>query len=397
LNGKKDLKIDLDCTADDFDLWAYMSQEEQSQEPSSDNNTPAFRFPSDIDMRLSYEIDKIRYDNIDFDRVNGSLSLKKALLEISPTRLRSLGGDMSIEGKVQHQGPEQLHYHFDLATKNSEFNSAFQSISMLQSIAPIFKHMFGEFDTQLSLDGDLDKQLTPVLSSLSAQGVLETLNARVRNFKILDKLSAILGESVTNNLRFNKTKNWFSIENGMFFLEPTSMILGKEQWTVEGNHQIEGEMEYLFSGPISIGQLKNSSMGKEIWNSVNQSLNSIGASAIPEDAMLDVDIVLSGTASNPSVSIKPLQNLDAQIRSIVDQKKEDKKQALKEEIDKEKEKLEKLAAEKKKEVKKDVGRELKSLVDSGKTTSRVDSLKREAKKKTEEVKKKFKKWNPFGN
>lgn len=397
LNGVSDLNMDFACSADEFDLWAYMSPEEGSQTKSDNESVEAFRFPEDIQMNLTYELDNIKYDKIDFKQVNGALNLQNQVLAITPTRLRTLGGDMSLEGEIKHKGSDQLQYHFEIATRESEFKSAFQSVSMVQKIAPIFEHMFGEFNTQVSLDGDLDIALEPVLSSISAQGVLETLNARIRDFKVLDKLNSILGENAIENFQFNRTKNWFSIENGMVFLDPTQMELGKEIWTVEGNHQIEGEMEYLFSGPISIGQLRNSKVGRDVWNSVDQTIQNFGGNKVPEDAKVQIDIELTGTASNPSVKVLPFNDLDNQLRSIVEQKKESKKEELKEKIDKEKRELERQAEEKKREVKRDITREIKSLADSGKTTSRVDSLKKEAQKKTKEAKKKFKKWNPFGD
>ncbi len=397
MNGVSNLRMDFACSGDEFDLWAYMSSEENEQNVDETETVEPFRFPEAFDMNLNYKLDKVKYDKIDFDRVNGSLNLSQQVLAIRPTRLSTLGGEMSIEGEVKHKGSNQLQYHFDMATKESEFKSAFQSVSMIQKIAPIFKHMFGEFNTQTSIDGDLDVDLAPVLSSISAQGMIETLNARIKDFKWIEKLNNILGERTVENFHFNRTKNWFSIENGMVFLEPTTMEIGNETWAVEGSHQIEGGINYLFSGPISIGQLRNSKIGRDLWNSVDQTVQKFGGSKIPEDAKLNIDIELTGTATSPSVKIRPLENLDDQLRGILEDKKERKKEEFTEQLEKEKRELERRAEETKKEVKKDITREIKSLADSGKTTSRVDSLKREAQKKTEEVKKKFKKWNPFGN
>jgi len=397
LNGVSNLRMDFACSGDEFDLWAYMSSEETAQNVAEKEAVEPFRFPEEIDMNLSYKLNKVKYDKINFDRVNGSLSLSKQVLAIQPTRLSTLGGEMSIEGEVKHKGTNQLHYHFDMATKESEFKSAFQSVSMIQKIAPVFKHMFGEFNTQTSIDGDLDVDLAPVLSSISAQGVIETLNARIKDFKWLERLNSIVGEGTVENFHFNRTKNWFSIENGMVFLDPTTMEIGNETWAIEGSHQIEGGINYLFSGPISVGQLRNSKIGRDLWNSVDQTVQKFGGSKIPEDAKINIDIELTGTTTNPSVKIRPLDNMEDQLRGIVKDKKERKKEELTEQFENEKKELERRAEETKKDVKKDITREIKSLADSGKTTSRVDSLKREAEKKTKEVKKKFKKWNPFGN
>jgi len=396
LNAKGDLQSNFECSADEFDLYAYMSAE-SLQENNQDQTSAIFRFPELITMDLDYRVGKILYDNIVFENVNGQLGLKNQELLVKPTRMSSLGGDISLQGMVSHKGAEELHYNFDLASNNSKFKSAFESVEMIQSVAPVFKYMFGEFNTQVTIDGDLDQDLAPVLSSISAQGLIETLNAQIREYKLLNKLSTLFDEEVLSRVTFPKTKNWFSIENGMVFLDPTPVILGKEDFIIEGSHQIQGEIDYKLSGPVSISQLKNSSIGNKLWKSVNENLQQFGLNQLPPDAKLNIDIRLTGELSDLSISVLPLDNLQEQLKTIAENKKEKAKEEIKDQIKEETEKLDSLRVKQTEQAKKDAKRELKSLLDSGKTTSRIDSLREEAKKKTEKVKKKFKKWNPFGN
>ena len=399
INGKGDLMINFDCTADDFDLWNYMSQGETSalNEDQSSPQVEVFRFPDAIKMDMKYKVDKIRYGDIHFNSIIGSLSLADQSIKIQPTNLKTLGGDMSIQGRLSHKGKEELHYNFDLATKRSKFKSTFESVQMVKKVAPVFQYMFGEFNTQLSIDGDLDKTLAPKLSSVSAQGLLETVRARLENYELLDKLNTAFDKKLADKLVFPRTKNWFSIENGMVFLEKTPINIGSETFTIEGSHQVDGDMDYKLSGPISIDAIKNSEIGQNVWKELNENLQKIRFSGLPEQSKIQLDISLSGQADQPKIRILPLSYVDEQLKSVVNDMKDEKQKEVKDRIEKEKQNVDSLVENKSEEIKKDVKKEVKSLLDSGKTTNRIDSLREEAKKKTEKMKKKFKKWNPFGN
>ncbi|NBC03876.1 MAG: hypothetical protein GVY20_09265 [Bacteroidetes bacterium] len=397
LNGKGDLSIDLDCSADEFDLWAYMSSETEGAETGTTTTTEEepFELPGDINMSLNYIIESIDYDKFQLQNVIGAIQLKEKEITIEPTRMSALGGDMTISGLLSQKGRENLQYHFDFANRNADFKRAFESVDMVKQFAPVFEHMFGKFNSQVSFDGKLASNLDPILSSVSAQGMLNTLNARFGKFDLLEKLTPIVGMKFAEKFIFKETKNWFSIENGTVFLDPVDFTVGDDPWHLEGYHDIEGGLEYVFRGPLSVGQLKNSQMGREALSSVENALSKMKLPAIPENGKLEVEIELSGSATNPNIQFRPFRNVDEQVKSMISSKKEEKKVEIKETVEKEKEELKRLAKEQKASAKKDLKKEVKSLIDSGKTTNRLDSLKKEAEKKKKKVKKKFKKWNPF--
>lgn len=395
LNGTGDLIIDFDCSADEFDLWTYMSSETEGAETGNTSAEEPFELPGDINMSLKYIIESVDYDNFQLQNVIGAIKLKDKEITIEPTRMSALGGDMSVSGLLSQQGKENFQYHFDFANRNADFNRAFESIDMVKQFAPVFEHMFGKFNTQVSFDGKLASNLEPILSSVSAQGMLNTLNARFEKFDFLEKLTPIVGAKFVEKFSFKETKNWFSIENGTVFLDPVDFTVGDDPWHLEGYHDIEGGIEYVFSGPLSVGQLKASQMGREALSSVENALGKMKMPSVPENGKLDVEIEVSGSVANPNIQFRPFENVDEQVKSMISSKKEEKKEEIKETVEKEKEELKQLAKEQKESAKKDLQREVKSLIDSGKTTNRLDSLKKEAEKKKKKVKKKFKKWNPF--
>ena len=293
----------------------------------------------------------------------------------------ALGGDMRVSGLLSQKDGDNLQYHFDLANRNAEFNKAFESIDMVKQFAPVFKHMFGKFNTQVSFDGEMASNLEPILSSISAQGMLKTLNAGFKKFDFLEKISPVVGTDFVDNFSFKETKNWFSIENGTVFLDPVDFNIGDAPWRLEGYHDIEGGLEYVFSGPLTVEQLKSSQAGRKALSSVENAFDQMGLPSIPDDGKLTVDLEVSGTATDPTIKFLPFENVNDQVESMIQSKKKEKKEEIKKTVEKEKEELKRLAKKQKESTKKDVKREVKSLVDSGKTTNRLDSLKKEAEKK----------------
>lgn len=400
LNSVSDLTMNLDCDADAFDLWAYMSEEDTESSSGGEENAP-FYFPPDIALTLDYTLGKVDYAKIQFQQVRGQLTLLDQIMDIKPTRMSAFGGDLSVEGKVNTPEQENINYHFDVATKNSQFQKVFESVELVKNLAPVMEYIFGIFNTRLSLDGELDGMLNPVLSSLSAQGLLETIKGQFSNYNLLEKVDRLAGTDLEKNMTFNRTINWFAIEDGAVVLEPFTMELGNEPWTIEGAHQIQGDMDYTFTGPVSLKQLKDSDLGAKIYRESQSALSALG---FPESAIeekIDLTIAIKGNQRDPKVSLLPKTDLRSQLKSRIEGKKEEKKEEIKDRLKKEGEEAKKDAKEAAKDIaekaKEEARKQFKARSDSTKRKGSLDSVKNEAKKKAEEAKKKLKKWNPFGD
>jgi hypothetical protein len=400
LNSVSDLTVNFDCAADAFDLWAYLSEEDAESNSQNEEEAP-FYFPPDIALTLDYTLGKVDYSDIQFQEIRGQLTLLDQVMEIQPTRMSAFGGDLSLEGIVKTPEQKNINYHFDIATKNSEFQKVFESVELVQDLAPVMEYIFGIFNTRLSLDGELDGMLSPILSSLSAQGLLETIKGKISNYSLLEKVDRLVGTQLEKNMTFNRTVNWFAVENGTVVLEPFTMELGKEPWTITGSHQIQGDMDYTFSGPVSLQQMKNSDLGAKIYQQTQSALSGLGFPESTVEEKLEITIAITGDHRDPKIKLQPKTDIQAQLKSRFQEKKEEKKEEIKKQLKKEGEEVKKEAEKAAKDIaekaKEEARKQIKAMSDSTKQKGSLDSIKNEAKKKAEEAKKKLKKWNPFGD
>ena len=80
---------------------------------------------------------------------------------------------------------------FDVA--DMDFKESFNTLNTFQAAAPIGKYIDGSYNTTLIMSGLLDKDMMPRLSSVSADGFMETLNGIIKGVPALNAIGDKLG------------------------------------------------------------------------------------------------------------------------------------------------------------------------------------------------------------
>ncbi len=275
---------------------------------SGEQELQPFLVPDKVDVSVDANIGSLQYTNIELKNVTGRLHVKDQIMRITKAKANTMGGQVNIAGGYDTRQPDKPKFDLTFDVASMQFQEAFEKLNSFQLLAPIGRFIKGQFNTSMSFNGDLTKDLMPDLNSLTADGMLHTINAVVTNFKPLQEVGNMLNVSAFKNLELKNTKNWFDIKDGRVILKDFKHSFNGIDMTVGGSHGINTEMDYQMLAKIPRKLLEKNSVGQ----SVNRGLDLLTKEAskiglnINNAEFINVKMNIGGSIKNPKISIKPV-------------------------------------------------------------------------------------------
>lgn len=363
-----------------FNLNEFMPE---STEPAP-ANTPAgetpmepIPVPANIDMTVNADIGEVVYTNMTIKEMKGALLIEDRQVIIENAMANLLGGRMAFSGGYDTRDLEKPAFQIKYDLQSMDFQKSFNTFNTFQSLAPIAKFIEGKFNTSLIMDGRLGKNMMPDLTTLNAQGFLETINGIVKGLKPMQAIgNALEIKELREELELVGTRNWFEVKDGQVDVKPFDIKVKDIKMNISGQHSIAltGGMDYNIQAEIPRAMLEKSAVGSAAnkgLDLLSQQAGKLGVN-LAQSEIINVGINLTGSLTDPKTKINLLgADGKVSVTAAAEQK-------AREEVDAAKKQLE-AEAGKKIEEGKEVVKET--------TQKAVDSLKTVADQKLEEVKK----------
>jgi hypothetical protein len=368
-----------------MNLNQFMTEEgaAQTATPPAEAAEPIL-VPDNIDMKVSADIATVIYDDMELKNMKGVLSVKNEEVRFDNLTANSLGGSMNIAGGYNTKNHEKPKFDFLMKLKNIDFQQAFAKFNTFQILAPIGKYLQGNFNTDLTMSSDLKKDLMPDIGTITAKGLLETLNGKITLAKPLQEVGNKLNVDAFKKLDLKNSKNWFKVENGAVLIDPFSHVVDGIKMDFSGSHKIVGDMDYKIQAKIPRSKIGKSAVGAAANTGVDFLAGEASKLGLNVNAgeFYNVQINLGGTMDNPKVSFKVL-GTEGVAETVKDAVVSKVKEEAQKELDKAKAEAEaRLEAEKKR-----AEAELQKQVDKAAAEAKK-KLEAEAKKKLDEETKK---------
>ncbi len=311
----------LNFSAGEIDLNTFNSSSEGNG--GSESEMAIILVPDNFDATINTKIKKLIYDDIAINNVNGAIKVKDQTASLVGFQGKTLGGEVRIDGDYNTTDITKPLYNFKYDINIMDFQEAFKASSMFEKLAPFAKFIKGNFNSNSEFSGVLGKDMMPDISTLSAEGFLETLNSVVFDFPVLDNLGNKLGINELKRYEIKDSKNWFTVKDGAVNVEPFSFTQEDMTFNVSGKHFLNQELDYKIKAEIPREKLQESN----VTSVVNSGLDWIKTQTSSKGINLDIgdyiylDIAVTGTLTNPNLKIVPTgsggQNLKDSVKSQV--------------------------------------------------------------------------------
>ncbi len=319
--------------------------------------------PGNIDFEMAATFDRLIYDNINMEDVNGLLRIRDKKLELANLSMNLLKGGMVMNGMYNTAIKDKPEFDFGLNIKNIDIQSAYQSFEIIKTYAPIAQKINGLFSAKLNLKSGLDNQMMPVYESLGGAGELSTGPISITGVNTLEKIADALKISELKKMDISKILMQFEFVDGKIMVKPFDVKYSNYTANIGGWTALDQSIDYVMN--LNIPRKEFGSAANNVLEGLVSQANAKGADfSLGETVSLD--ILIGGTITNPTIKT----GLKEAGKSLV----EDVKEQVKQEIEKKVE-----------EVKEDAKAQAQKLIDDAEKSAQ--KLISEAQKQADNIRK----------
>lgn len=336
--GKADLSGYLNLSSSYFNLNDFLSASEETAAAADTSSVPVVEVPGGIDFVMSADFVQLVYDKMDMREVKGSLKVKDKTLWLENLRLKTLEGQIAVNGSYNTTDIDKPAVDFALDIKDVDIKQAFATFATMEKLAPVAGLASGKISTLLTLKTGLDGNMNPVFSSINGGGKLMSPSITLSNVNSLTKIA--------DALKIDKLKQWviekinlsFDIKDGKVFVKPFNTNLGKSKAEISGWNSFDETMEYVMQ--LQIPRSEFGGAANNVLNNLISEANARGAN-FSAGEIIPVAVLIGGTVRNPVIttSLKTaatgaVEDLKMQVKETIQEKKEEAVQKVKEEAGK---------------------------------------------------------------
>ena len=292
----------------------------------------AILIPDNIDAKVSVDIDRLKFGKLELRKMTGQARVKDREAVLDGIKANGLGGRLSVKGKVVTSPTKPAEVELGYSIAEAGYRDTYEAVGVLDTVAPIIRHLTGRFGSDLSLKAKLGPDGSLVLDSLNADGFVATTKSKIDGFKPLQALASAL-PMIKNPLSVGSAKAVFKIKDGAVTVEEFPVRAAGLTLQISGKHQLDQNMRYSVATKVPINKLGSRIAGKAKGLGVD--LGSV--------AQAKVAAVITGTVDDPKLDFDV--SLDEAGKAVVKAAKKVVKEKVKEVAKKASEEAKKLVAQ----------------------------------------------------
>jgi uncharacterized protein involved in outer membrane biogenesis len=286
-------KISLASRLLDLNEWMSGEPTPSDQEEIASDSLPLepIVIPRALDLEIDAATDRILYDNLALADGRGKVVIRGGMLDLQDFSFSLFGGRIAMNGLYDTRQPEAPLFNYRLNIQALSIPAAFTSFTAVRAFAPVAAQMNGDFYSEFSLGGQLDKNMKPVLNSLNGGGLIRIADALIKESKLVSGLMGFASPGASAaSLQLKDMLLTAGIADGRASLRPFDLRLGKYTANLSGSIGVDGSIDYLVKTDIE---------AKQAGEQVSRLLANLQGNP---DAKSFLSFNVTGTYRNPSLS-----------------------------------------------------------------------------------------------
>ena len=317
--AKQDLKGRFNVRSNTFNLNDFTSKsavasEGNIKESKITSEEESVKIPDFLDATIDFSANKVIYDDVTLNNTKGTVGIKDEVANLSNVTTSAFGGDIAFSGNVNTKNTTPT-FAMDLDLNKIDIAQSFGQLDLLKYIAPIAKALEGSLNTTIKLNGELDGDLSPKLSTLAGNALAQIITAEVNSAQA--PLLSKLGEQVSflniDRLSLRDVSTALTFDNGRIAVKPFDFDIKGIKVTASGSHGLDKSIDY---------NLKMDVPAKYLGSDVSKLL----AKLDPKDAnemTVGLPVGLTGTFTNPSISLNTETAVKTLTQKLIEKQKQD--------------------------------------------------------------------------
>lgn len=316
LLSDKKLQGNFNVDSNYFVIADFMVEDTTASETSNKTTdaNESLKIPDFLDCSITANAKTVVYDNLTLKNVNGTLRIKDQNANLQNMSINMFDGKMGVSGNVSTKEAKPA---FDMALDMNQFDisNSFQTLDMLKAIAPIAKVLQGKLNSTIKVNGLLDQNFSPDLSTINGDALAELLSTKLLSSEseVLKSLNGKLDFIDLSKLDLKNLKTKLSFENGQVSVKPFTLTYKDIPIEIAGTHSFTNTMNY--SAVLQVP-------AKYLGSDVNQLIGQINDNDV-NNISIPITATIGGTFTSPQVKTdlaSGISNLTKQLVEIQKQK-----------------------------------------------------------------------------
>jgi hypothetical protein len=268
LLSDKKLRGNFNLDSNNLVVSDFMVEDETATKNSNKTTdaTESLKIPDFLDCTINAKANTVIYDNLTLKNVNGTLLIKDQEADLKNLTSNLFNGVLALTGKVSTKTDTPV-FDLNIGADGFDISQSFQSLDLLQNLAPIAKALQGKLNTVIKLQGTLGSDFTPNLNSVSGDAFAELLTTSINQNEssILSKLDGALNFIDFSKLDLKDLKAKLDFSNGQVNVKPFDIKYKDINIVVSGGHGFDKTLSYnaVFEVPAKyLGGEVNRLIGK---------------------------------------------------------------------------------------------------------------------------------------
>ncbi|MDT8347293.1 MAG: AsmA-like C-terminal region-containing protein [Flavobacteriaceae bacterium] len=208
LQSKQVLSVDIQIDTDFIDLNdfvpTYVYKEDPNYNPAyldttNTNEYGVFVVPDRINLLTDFNAKHLVYDSINVYNTRAKLQIKDQSITIVSAQLDIIDANASMTGTYKALTPTQAFFDYRILLDNFDIYRAYQELPLFRKLVPAAAYTEGISALDYKISGILDGNMTPILPSLEGSGNLWVKEAKIKNYKLLSRVSKSSGNTAFEN------------------------------------------------------------------------------------------------------------------------------------------------------------------------------------------------------
>jgi hypothetical protein len=245
-------------------------------------------------------VDQLTYDKTSYNNLKGTVVIKDQTVSLKNLQMDALDGKIGLNGSYSTKA-DKKHPDISLAydVKELSVEKTFYAFNTVQQLMPIGKFISGVITSQLTLNGKLGSDMTPVVSSLTGKGNLLLLEGVLKKFAPLEKMAQTLNVAELNGLTLKDIKTHFEFTNGKVLVQPFHVKVKDIDMEIGGMHGLDQSINYAIGMKLPRNLI--GAQGNALINNLAQQASNKGIPVKLSD-YINLNIKMGGTITDPKIN-----------------------------------------------------------------------------------------------
>ena len=237
------LRGSFDLNSNHLCIDEFMAYSPDSNSTATAGSTGVVIIPKNLSINFSADINNATYQGINIDSINSDIMIDSGKLKMMNSGFIVVGARALMDATYHSLTPLRAEFDYHINAENFDIKKAYDGIKLFRTMVTSAKGVEGIVSLDYNLNGKLDANMYPIMSSIKGAGVLSLKKIIMKGYKLMEEVSKATEKDELKSPDLSEVDIRSSIANNIMTIERTNMKAGKFHPRFEGQVSLDGKLD----------------------------------------------------------------------------------------------------------------------------------------------------------